>query len=103
MILMKKGEMFYYSECYIQTDIGKLKIIFQSVKDNFLQNIITIDFYLLVDKTEEKDIFNKSAFLRIDERYKISTLVGNEKQKQYIKKYLTLDILGDLIVYTSGL
>ena len=103
MILMKKGEMFYYSEFYLQTDIGKLKITIKSVKDNLLKNILTIDFYLLIDKTKEKDIFNKSAFLRIDERYKINTLVMNKEQKQYIRKYLTLDILGDLIAYTSGL
>ena len=101
--LIQKGEMFYRSEIYIDTDIGKLKIVIHSVKNSFLQNILEIKFYLIVDKTEEKEIFNKSIFLRIDERYKISTLVGYKEQTQYIRKYLTLDVLGDLLVYTSGL
>ncbi len=100
---MQKGEMFYRSEIYIDTDIGKLKIVILSVKNNFLKNILETKFYLIVDKTEEKEIFNKSIFLRIDERYKISTLAGYKEQTQYIRKYLTLDVLGDLIVYISGL
>lgn len=95
--------MFYRSEIYIDTDIGKLKIIIHSVKNSFLKNILETKFYLIVDKTEEKEIFNKSIFLRIDERYKISTLTGYKEQTQYIRKYLTLDVLGDLILYTSDL
>ena len=101
--LIQKGEMFYRSEIYIDTDIGKLKIVIHSVKNSFLKNILETKFYLIVDKTEEKEIFNKSIFLRIDERYKIYTLVGYKEQTQYIRKYLALDVLGDLLVYTSGL
>lgn len=88
---------------FIDTDIGKLKIVIHSVKNSFLKNILEIKFYLIVDKNEEKEIFNKSIFLRIDERYKIYTLAGYKEQTQYIRKYLTLDVLGDLLVYTSGL
>ena len=95
--------MFYRSEIYIDTDIGKLKIVIHSVKNSFLKNILEIKFYLIVDKNEEKEIFNKSIFLRIDKRYKIYTLVGYKEQTQYIRKYLILDVLGDLIVYTSCL
>ena len=101
--LIQKGEMFYRSEIYIDTDIGKLKIVIHSVKNSFLQNILEIKFYLIVDKTEEKEIFNKSIFLRIDERYKISILVGYKEQTLYIRIYLSRDVLGDLILYTSGL
>ena len=101
--LRQKGEMFYRSEMYSDTDIGKLKIVIHSVKNSFLQNILEIKFYLIVDKTEEKEIFNKSIFLRINERYKIYTLVVYKEQTQYIRKYLILDVLGDLIVYTSCL
>jgi hypothetical protein len=101
--LMQKEGTLYRSEIYIDTDIGKLKIVIHSGKSSFLQNILEIKFYLIVDKTEEKEIFNKSTFLRIDEGYKIYTLVGYKEQTQYIRKYLTLDVLGNLIVYTSGL
>ena len=101
--LMQKEEMRYRSEIYIDTDIGKLKIVIHSAKNSFLKNILETKFYLIVDKTEEKEIFNKSILLRIDERYKIYTLVAYKEQTQYIRKYLTLDVLGDLLVYTSGL
>ena len=101
--LMQKRETFYRSEIYIDTDIGKLKIVINSLKNSFLKNILEIKFYLMVDKTEEKEIFNNSIFLRIDEGYKIYTLVAYKEQTQYIRKYLTLDVLGNLIVYTSGL
>ena len=101
--LMQKREMFYRSEIYIDTDIGKLKIVIHSRKNSFLQNILETKFYLIVDKTEEKEIFNNSIFLRIDEGYKIYTLVAYKEQTQYVRKYLTLDVLGNLIVYTSGL
>ena len=101
--LMHKEGMHYRSEIYIDTDIGKLKILIHSAKNSFLKNILETKFYLIVDKTEEKEIFNNSIFLRIDEGYKIYTLVAYKEQTQYIRKYLTLDVLGDLIVYTSGL
>ena len=101
--LMQKEEMLYRSEIYIDTDIGKLKIVIHSRKNSFLKNILETKFYLIVDKAEEKEIFNNSIFLRIDEGHKIYTLVAYKKQTQYIRKYLTLDVLGDLIVYTSGL
>ena len=101
--LMQKEEMRYRSEIYIDTDIGKLKIVIHSAKNSFLKNILETKFYLIVDKTEEKEIFNNSIFLRIDEGYKIYTLVAYKEQTQYIRKYLTLDVLGDLLVYTSGL
>ena len=114
--LMQKEETRYLSEIYIDIDIGKLKIVIHSAKNSFLKNILETKFYLIVDipeqketvtqevdKTEEKEIFNNSIFLRIDEGYKIYTLVAYKEQTQYIRKYLTLDVLGDLIVYTSGL
>ena len=101
--LMQKEGTLYRSEIYIDTDIGKLKIVIHSGKNSFLKNILETNFYLIVDKTEEKEIFNNSIFLRIDERYKIYTLVAYKEQTQYIRKYLTLDVLGNLIVYTSGL
>ena len=100
---MQKEGTLYRSEIYIDTDIGKLKIVIHSGKNSFLKNILETNFYLIVDKTEEKEIFNNSIFLRIDERYKIYTLVAYKEQTQYIRKYLTLDVLGNLIVYTSGL
>lgn len=100
--LMQKEGTLYRSEIYIDTDIGKLKIVIHSRKNSFLKNILETKFYLIVDKTEEKEIFNNSIFLRIDEGYKIYTLAYKE-QTQYIRKYLTLDVLGDSIVYTSGL
>lgn len=101
--LMQKEGTLYRSEIYIDTDIGKLKIVIHSRKNSFLKNILETKFYLIVDKTEEKEIFNNSVFLRIDEGYKIYTLVAYKEQTQYIRKYLTLDVLGDSIVYTSGL
>ena len=100
---MQKEEMRYRSEIYIDTDIGKLKIVIYSQINSFLKNILETKFYLIVDKTEEKEIFNNSIFLRIDEGYKIYTLVAYKEQTQYIRKYLTLDVLGNLIVCTSGL
>lgn len=101
--LMQKEGTLYRSEIYIDTDIGKLKIVIHSGKNSFLKNILETKFYLIVDKTEEKEIFNNSIFLRIDEGYKIYTLVAYKEQTQYIRKYLTLDVLRDSIVCTSGL
>lgn len=101
--LMQKEGTLYRSEIYIDTDIGKLKIVIHSRKNSFLKNILETKFYLIVDKTEEKEIFNNSVFLRIDEGYKIYTLVAYKEQTQYIRKYLTLDVLRNSIVYTSGL